>query len=84
LYIVSVARRDELLAYLVSKGIECKVHYPVPIHLQKAAADLGYKPGDFPVCERQVSEIITIPAHQHVIPEQIDYIIHSIHSFYAG
>lgn len=84
LYIVSVARRDELLAYLISKGIEGKIHYPIPLHLQKAAAGLGYKQGDFPVCERQAEEILTIPAHQHITPEQIDYVIEAIHSFYAA
>lgn len=83
LYIVSVTRRDELLAYLGSKGIECKIHYPIPLHLQKAATGLGYKRGDFPVCERQADEIITIPAHQYVTGAQIDYIINSIYSFYV-
>jgi dTDP-4-amino-4,6-dideoxygalactose transaminase len=83
LYLVSVERRDELLDYLVSKEIECKIHYPIPLHLQKSAAGLGYKKGDFPICERQAEEIITIPAHQYVTSEQIDYVIEEIHSFYA-
>lgn len=84
LYIVRVARRDDLLAYLISKGIEAKIHYPIPLHLQPAAAGLGYKRGDFPVCERQAAEIITLPVHQHISAEQIDYVINAMYSFYQG
>lgn len=82
LYLVSVDRRDELLAYLMSRGIEAKVHYPIPLHLQATAKGLGYKRGDFPVCEQQSKEIITLPAHQYVTPDQINYIVDQIHSFY--
>lgn len=81
LYQVGVENRDELLPFLISKGIDCKVHYPIPLHLQKAAASLSYKKGDFPVCERQAGEIITIPAHQHITSDQIDHIVASIHEF---
>jgi dTDP-4-amino-4,6-dideoxygalactose transaminase len=82
LYIASVERRDELVAYLESKGIEPKVHYPLPLHLQKAAASLGHKRGDFPVSERQADQIITLPSHQHITPPQIEYMLDAIHSFY--
>ena len=81
LYVVSVDRRDELLAYLGTKGIECKVHYPIPLHLQEAAGGLGYQKGDFPVCEALAKEIITIPAHQHVSADQIDYVLEAFHAF---
>ena len=84
LYLVSAARRDELLPYLIARGIEAKVHYPIPLHLQQAAVGLGYERGDFPVCERQAEEVITLPAHQHVSPDEIDYIASSIRSFYAS
>jgi dTDP-4-amino-4,6-dideoxygalactose transaminase len=83
LYIASFSRRDELLAHLNAHGVEAKVHYPVPLHLQQAAAGLGYRRGDFPVCERQVGEIITLPCHQHLTPEQIDYTADMIGKFYA-
>jgi dTDP-4-amino-4,6-dideoxygalactose transaminase len=81
LYQVSVDKRDQLLAHLVADGIDCKVHYPTPLHLQEAAASLGYKRGDFPVCERQASEIITIPAHQHLSLDQMDKIVDSFRTF---
>jgi len=82
LYLVTAVRRNELLAFLISRGIEAKVHYPIPIHLQNAARGLGYKRGDFPVCERQSDEIITLPAHQHITEEEIAYTIEKIRDFY--
>ena len=83
LYLATATRRDELVKFLISRGIEAKVHYPIPIHLQKAARELGYKRGDFPVCERQAEEIVTLPAHQHITPEQIEYTIECIRAFYT-
>lgn len=84
IYLASATNRDQLLDYLIVHGIEAKVHYPIPIHFQKPAEALGYKAGDFPVCERQAQEIITIPAHQHVTTEQIDYMVETICAFYRG
>jgi dTDP-4-amino-4,6-dideoxygalactose transaminase len=84
LYLASATRRDELLAYLIAHDIEAKVHYPIPLHLQQAAANLGYRRGDFPAAERYADEIITLPAHQYVTPEQIDYIASAIRAFYSG
>jgi aminotransferase EvaB len=83
LYMGCFQRRDELLALLVSKGIEAKVHYPIPLHLQKAAGSLGYKRGDFPVGERQAGELITLPAHQFVGTGQIRFVLDAIRGFYA-
>jgi aminotransferase EvaB len=82
LYFLIVTKRDELLAYLQSNGIEAKVHYPIPLHLQKASRALGYQRGDFPVCERQCRDAISLPMHQHLSDEQIDYVVHKIQEFY--
>lgn len=82
LYLVNCQRRDELLKFLIANGIEAKVHYPVPLHLQKPARELGYKEGDFPLAEQQAREVITLPAHQHVSNEQADYVIAKIREFY--
>lgn len=84
LYMMCVKNRDELLKYLISKEIEAKVHYPVPLHLQKAAEGLGYRKGDFPVAEKQANELITLPAHQHITSEQVDYMISEIKAFYKS
>ncbi len=83
IYLACATKRDRLLDYLIARGIEAKVHYPISVHLQPAARYLGYKPGYFPVCERQAEEIITLPAHQHVTVEQIDFMIKTIREFYS-
>ncbi len=82
LYMIRVKMRDELLAYLHSKGVEAKVHYPIPLHLQEAARFLGYGEGDFPVCEDDSRTIITLPAHQHLTSDEIDFVIEQVRSFY--
>ena len=84
LYLVRVKRRDELLNFLNQNGVEAKVHYPIPVHLQEAARSLGYKRGDFPVCEEDCRNIITLPAHQHLTDEEIEYTIEQVRSFYRG
>jgi len=84
LYILRVKKRDELLDYLNDKGIEAKVHYPIPVHLQKAAQYLGYKEGDFPVSEDHARSAITLPGHQHLEPEEIEYTIEHVRRFYTG
>ena len=82
LYMARVERRDELMRYLIENGIEAKIHYPVPLHLQEAAKDLNYKPGDFPVSETYGNEILTLPAHQFITIEQIEFMLDHIKEFY--
>ena len=82
LYMFEARSRDKLLRHLLDREIEAKVHYPIPLHLQPAARHLGYKAGDFPVTERQAGRIITLPVHQHLTADQIDYMIETVRSFY--
>ena len=84
LYVVRVKRRDELRAYLKQNGIDARVHYPIPVHLQKAAAHLGYKKGDFPMAENDSRTSITLPAHQHLTDAEIEYMLEKIHAFYRA
>ena len=84
LYILFVQDRDALLAHCIDKGIEAKVHYPVPLHLQDALRYLGYKPGDFPVSERHCREGISFPVDQHLSRAEQDYVIETVKHFYAG
>jgi len=83
-YVIQVQDRDALLKYLTEKGVEAKVHYPIPMHLQNAAKHLGYKRGDFPVCECHCATILTLPVHQHLTDEEIKYTIGCVRAFYAG
>ena len=82
LYMARFTKRDQLLNYLIDHGIEAKIHYPVPLHLQEAAKDLGYKPGDFPVSETYGNEILTLPAHQFISKDLLEYTISVIEKFY--
>jgi dTDP-4-amino-4,6-dideoxygalactose transaminase len=82
-YMFQARNRDALLASLHARGVEAKIHYPIPLHLQKAAKPLGYKEGDFPVTERQAKAIITLPVHQHLTDDQIDYMVDTIRKFYT-
>ncbi len=82
LYMFYAKKRDQLLSYLLKNGIEAKIHYPIPLHLQRAARYFGYKKGDFPVTEAHCKSIITLPVHQHLKESQISYMIDKIKAFY--
>ena len=82
-YVIQARDRDGLVEFLIERGIEAKVHYPVPLHLQPAARDLGYKEGSFPVCEQQAREIVTLPAHQYLAEAEVDYVIEQVRRFYG-
>ncbi len=84
LYCVRAQRRDQLLRYLNENGVEAKVHYPVPVHLQRPARALGYKEGDFPVCEQDSRTIISLPCHQHLTLDEIDCVCERVRSFYRS
>lgn len=79
---IRVKKRNDLLTYLQQHSIEAKIHYPIPVHLQQAAVHLGYQKGDFPVTEADAEQIITLPAHQHLTVDQIDYTIDKIRTFF--
>ena len=84
LYIVFAENRDELLDFCLDRGIEAKVHYPVPIYRQEALAHLGYKDGDFPVTDEHASKIITFPCDQHLSVNEMDYVIMTVKEFYSN
>ena len=81
LYTVRHPRRDELKKHLEDNGIGCAVHYPIPLHLQKAYANLGYKPGDFPVAEKASRECLCIPMYPELTDAQIIRVTDVIKSF---
>lgn len=83
LYVVRAERRDALQQYLIAHGIDAKIHYPIPIHLQPATRPYGYRQGDFPVCEAVCQSVISLPVHEFITDEQIDYMASTIGDFYA-
>jgi dTDP-4-amino-4,6-dideoxygalactose transaminase len=80
--VIQVNERDRLRKHLSDKGIETAIHYPVPIHLQPAAADLGYKRGDFPMTEQQAARILTLPVHQFLTKREIVQVANEINRFF--
>jgi dTDP-4-amino-4,6-dideoxygalactose transaminase len=70
LYVVRVAEREKLQADLAAGGIGTAIHYPIPLHQQKAYQRLGYKTGDFPVAERVAPEILSLPMFPQLSLEQ--------------
>jgi aminotransferase EvaB len=82
LYMGLFNNRDKLVSYLKQKGIETKIHYPIPLHLQKASKIYNGKKGDFPVSEYQSKKLVTIPVHQYLNNKQLKYIIKNIKDFY--
>lgn len=82
LYQIKVRKRESLLKYLNNCGIDAKIHYPKPIHLQKAAKYLKHKKGDFPNTEKIASEILSLPVHEFIKKKDLDYMISKIREFY--
>jgi len=72
LYVVRVRERDKARAFLQERGISTGIHYPIPIHLQGAFADLGLGPGSFPVAERLAREILSLPMFPGLTDDELD------------
>ncbi len=81
LYVIRVKKRDELQRYLLSRGISTGIHYPVPIHLQKAYEDLGYGIGSFPITEEYAKDILSLPMYPELTREQIETVVREIKFF---
>lgn len=73
-YAIRTKKRDELCQRLKEKGIGVIIHYPIPLHLQKAYRNLGYQKGDFPVAEEIAQEIVSLPMYPHLKKTQIKFI----------
>ncbi len=80
-YSIRVKNRDELFEVLKSKGIGVLIHYPVPLHLQAAYKNLGYKKGDFPVSEKIAGEIMSLPIYPYIKETQVRFVARVIKSF---
>jgi len=81
IYAVRTPKRDSLMACLAEKGISCGIHYPIPVHLQKAYEDLGLGEGSFPVVERCATEFVSLPMFPELTAEQISFVADEIKGF---
>jgi dTDP-4-amino-4,6-dideoxygalactose transaminase len=84
LYVIRCKQRDELAAYLKTRGVETSVHYPTPLPFLPAYRYLGHKPQDFPVVYQHQGEILSLPMYPELKPEEIKYVADAIRNFYAG
>ncbi len=82
LLVIRAKQRDELRKFLSLNGIETGLHYPIPLHLQPAFQNLGYKEGDLPVTEEIVQEIISLPLDPLMTETEIEYVCKKIKEFY--
>jgi len=84
LYVVRVHNREALMEYLKSKGIASGLHYPIPIHVQPAYTELGYKAGDFPLSEAAAHESLAIPIYPELTEAMLQSVVNAIQAFYAA
>lgn len=84
LFVIRTARRDALMAHLRAAGVECLIHYPIPIHLQKAYAGAGWKEGDYPVAEQCARQILSLPIFPTITREQQDQVVAAVRAFFRG
>jgi dTDP-4-amino-4,6-dideoxygalactose transaminase len=81
LFVITTEKRDELIKFLNEKNIFPGLHYPVPCHLQKAYASLGYKKGDFPNSEYLAEHCLSLPMYAELSGEDVDYVIDTLNRF---
>jgi dTDP-4-amino-4,6-dideoxygalactose transaminase len=84
LYVIRVRGRDAARAHLDTRGIRTGIHYPVPVHLQEACADLGYRRGDFPVTEVAAEETLSLPMYPEITEAQVRLVSEALGDFKNG
>src|SRR5262245_29195900 len=72
IYAVRVRERNSVAERMAARGVQCGIHYPVPIHLQKAYSFLVLMPGSFPIAERCAREFLSLPMFPELQPEQVE------------
>ena len=82
-YVIRAPRRDALREHLTQRGIGSEIYYPVPLHLQRALSDLGYKAGDFPETEAAAREVLALPMYPELRDDEQQTVVEAIRSFYA-
>jgi dTDP-4-amino-4,6-dideoxygalactose transaminase len=82
-YVIRVPQRDELRAFLKDRGVSTEVYYPMPLHLQKCFAYLGYTEGDLPEAERAARDVLALPMFPELEPEEQKYVVDGIAEFFS-
>lgn len=84
LYVIHTDHRDDLQKFLAEKGIATGLHYPRPLHLQKAYKHMGHNEGSFPVSENSAQRLLSLPMFAELTTDQIDYVADQIKTFFAA
>ncbi|MDC2995141.1 DegT/DnrJ/EryC1/StrS family aminotransferase [Prochlorococcus sp. AH-736-F09] len=82
LYVFTVERREELALFLQKKEIDAKIHYPIPMHLQPAAKKYNFNNKDFPIAQKLAQQTISLPVHEFITTEQIEFVVNTIKDFF--
>jgi dTDP-4-amino-4,6-dideoxygalactose transaminase len=82
-YVIRVRDRDKLRAFLGERGIGSEIYYPIPLHLQKCFAYLGYSPGDLPEAERAALDVLALPIFPELEEDEQRHVVDSIAEFYS-
>ena len=82
LYVVHTAKRDELASFLRERGIGTSLHYPEPVHLSRAYAELGYGPGAFPVAERLAGGVLSLPIFPGISAQQLETVGDAVEAYF--
>lgn len=80
-YVIRTKRRDELRAFLTSRQIDSEIYYPVPLHMQDALKNLGYKQGDFPEAERAAREVLALPMFPELREDEQETVVTAVAEF---
>ncbi len=81
-FVVQVNNREKLIKYLLKKSIQTSIHYPIPIHLQKASSKFNHKKGSFVETEKQAKKIISLPINESLTKKQLLYVANTINNFF--
>ena len=82
-YVVRLKQRDRLKEYLNDREVSTMIHYPIPCHLQKAFVDVTYEPLSLPVSEQHAHEVLSLPIHDQIQEEDVNFVADCIKSFYT-
>ena len=81
MFVITTENKDAFVKHLADNNIVAAFHYPVPCHLQKAYANLGYKKGDFPKAEYLAEHCISLPMYAELSDEDVNYVIEKMNAY---